>query len=217
MEEIKAIETEYNGYRFRSRLEARWAVFFDASKIQYEYEPEGFVLSNGDKYLPDFYLPDFELYVEIKPFIRGNNDLRHEWENKCRQFRDDTGHAILLVFGDPATDIWSVLFAFSYNDSSGGAFKDYARFVPCGDYYSPNTIVMTFGEYRDTVCVKADMTHNKNVVNEKMFIDFYWEDAREYINSCMSDNFNPDSNDGFNLAKKKARQARFEHGEKPII
>ena len=27
---IKAIPTEYKGYRFRSRLEARWAVFFDA-------------------------------------------------------------------------------------------------------------------------------------------------------------------------------------------
>ena len=25
--DIKAIETEYDGHRFRSRLEARWAVF----------------------------------------------------------------------------------------------------------------------------------------------------------------------------------------------
>ena len=32
---MKAIETEYNGYRFRSRLEARWAVFFDALGIEY--------------------------------------------------------------------------------------------------------------------------------------------------------------------------------------
>lgn len=28
--DIKAIETEYDGHRFRSRLEARWAVFFNA-------------------------------------------------------------------------------------------------------------------------------------------------------------------------------------------
>ena len=40
--EIKPIETVYNGYRFRSRLEARWAVFFDEAEIPYEYEPEGF-------------------------------------------------------------------------------------------------------------------------------------------------------------------------------
>ena len=43
MSEIKAIETYYKGYRFRSRLEARWAVFFDAAGIKYEYEPEGFI------------------------------------------------------------------------------------------------------------------------------------------------------------------------------
>lgn len=27
--EIKVIETKYNGFNFRSRLEARWAIFFD--------------------------------------------------------------------------------------------------------------------------------------------------------------------------------------------
>ena len=37
--EINPIETVYNGYRFRSRLEARWAVFFDEAAIPYEYKP----------------------------------------------------------------------------------------------------------------------------------------------------------------------------------
>ncbi len=37
---IQAIETRYKGYRFRSRLEARWAVFFDHLKIEWEYEPD---------------------------------------------------------------------------------------------------------------------------------------------------------------------------------
>ncbi len=41
---LKAIDTEYNGYRFRSRLEARWAVFFDTLGMPYMYEPEGFDL-----------------------------------------------------------------------------------------------------------------------------------------------------------------------------
>ena len=40
--DIKAIETEYDGHRFRSRLEARWAVFFNAIGLTYEYEIEGF-------------------------------------------------------------------------------------------------------------------------------------------------------------------------------
>lgn len=52
---IKAIETSYKGYRFRSRLEARWAVFFDTLEIKWEYEREGYELPSG-RYLPDFFL-----------------------------------------------------------------------------------------------------------------------------------------------------------------
>lgn len=62
---IKAIETRYNGYRFRSRLEPRWAVFFDSLGIAYEYEKEGFAL-DGCFYLPDFWLPVWRTWVEVK-------------------------------------------------------------------------------------------------------------------------------------------------------
>jgi hypothetical protein len=36
---LKAIETVYKEYRFRSRIEARWAVFFDTLEVEWEYEP----------------------------------------------------------------------------------------------------------------------------------------------------------------------------------
>jgi hypothetical protein len=62
---IKAIETVYNDYRFRSRLEARWAVFFDAAGILYQYEPEGFQLVCG-WYLPDFFIPQWDCFIEVK-------------------------------------------------------------------------------------------------------------------------------------------------------
>jgi hypothetical protein len=64
---IKPIETKYKGYRFRSRLEARWAVFFDTLDIKWEYEPEGFDLEGVGYYLPDFYLPKFDVWAEVKP------------------------------------------------------------------------------------------------------------------------------------------------------
>jgi hypothetical protein len=64
--QAKAIETRYNGYRFRSRTEARWAVFLDELGIKYVYEPEGFNL-NGLWYLPDFEIPEWDCYIEIKP------------------------------------------------------------------------------------------------------------------------------------------------------
>lgn len=63
---IKAIETRYKGYRFRSRLEARWAVFFDTLGIQWEYEKEGYDLGEAGMYLPDFWLPEKEVFFEVK-------------------------------------------------------------------------------------------------------------------------------------------------------
>lgn len=63
---IKPIETRYKLYRLRSRLEARWAVFFDALGLRWEYEPEGFVLPSGKTYLPDFYVNGLGFF-EIKP------------------------------------------------------------------------------------------------------------------------------------------------------
>lgn len=72
---MKAIETEYKGYRFRSRLEARWALFFDSAGIPWQYEPEGFDL-DGDWYLPDFLLPQQEIWVEIKPTLPDEREVR---------------------------------------------------------------------------------------------------------------------------------------------
>jgi hypothetical protein len=76
---LKPIQTRYAGCYFRSRLEARWAVFFDALGIKWEYEPEGYNTSVGS-YLPDFYLPEIRALVEIKPYHlpRSLTDYGHE-------------------------------------------------------------------------------------------------------------------------------------------
>ncbi len=63
---IKPIDTYHAGYRFRSRTEARWAMVFDHLKVQWQYEAQGYVLDNGDGYLPDFWLPEMEIHVEVK-------------------------------------------------------------------------------------------------------------------------------------------------------
>jgi len=88
---IQAKPTKYAGITFRSRLEARWAVFFDAIDVRWEYEPETFSTEWGD-YTPDFRLglrlpvhgrlgetydretgtygrdlTNFHTYVEVKP------------------------------------------------------------------------------------------------------------------------------------------------------
>lgn len=77
MTDIKAIETHYNGYRFRSRLEARWSVFFDKLGIKRTYEEEGFDC-DGVWYLPDFYLPDYRCLFEVKRagFLENRNPIK---------------------------------------------------------------------------------------------------------------------------------------------
>lgn len=71
---MRAIQTRYAGCHFRSRLEARWAVFFDHLGIRWEYEPQGLDVGwrlDGSslerfQYLPDFWLPEQELWFEVK-------------------------------------------------------------------------------------------------------------------------------------------------------
>ena len=67
---INPIPTTYAGCAFRSRLEARWAVLFDALGIDWLYEPQGFNVAEREgrrhAYLPDFYLPANRLWVEVK-------------------------------------------------------------------------------------------------------------------------------------------------------
>lgn len=67
---INAIQTRYAGCHFRSRLEARWAVFFDALGLNWLYEPEGYDFG-GIRYLPDFRISNAFLgkdaFFEVKP------------------------------------------------------------------------------------------------------------------------------------------------------
>ena len=77
---IKAIETEYDGHRFRSRIEARWAVFFNAIGLKYEYEIEGFQMGEL-RYLPDFYIPSLDRWFEIKGKPLSAADIK-----KCEEF-----------------------------------------------------------------------------------------------------------------------------------
>lgn len=91
---LKAIETVYNGYRFRSRLEARWAVAFDALGVQYRYEPEGFDL-DGLWYLPDFWLPTQEAWVEIKP-----TKPTAQEEELAHRLAQASKHFVFLQYGE---------------------------------------------------------------------------------------------------------------------
>jgi hypothetical protein len=73
---ITSIETAYNGLLFRSRTEARYAVFFDALGVPYAYEPEGFDLSVDGWYLPDFWLPAHRVWLEVRGLLPSPDERR---------------------------------------------------------------------------------------------------------------------------------------------
>lgn len=101
---MQALQTRHNQHLFRSRLEARWAVFFEALSIPYLYEPEGFDLEEAGRYLPDFFLPGIPsrnwpvdqkgIWVEIKPYFPDKEYLK-----KLEALVEHTHHKLLLLCG----------------------------------------------------------------------------------------------------------------------
>jgi hypothetical protein len=93
------VDTKYKGVQMKSRLEARWAVFFDALGVSWQYEPELFTLPSG-RYLPDFRLQwpsGHALWAEVKPTL---DVLTARDKARYRDFCDC--RVLLLLDGLPA-------------------------------------------------------------------------------------------------------------------
>lgn len=103
MNDRNPIPTTYRGITYRSRVEARWAVFFEHMGWPAAYEPEGFDME-GTWYLPDFWLPDLGVYVEIKAA-----DPTDEEVSRCRKLAEHTGKQVWLIAGSPGSGTYKVL------------------------------------------------------------------------------------------------------------
>lgn len=100
---IKAIPTWYGGHCYRSKTEAKWAVFCDVLELSFKYEAEGFVIKTDEDefcYLPDFLIPPimeaWPTWIEVK----GTEPTEREIEKlvyACRARLCDG----LLVIGEP--------------------------------------------------------------------------------------------------------------------
>ncbi|MBQ8010025.1 MAG: hypothetical protein IJ265_00505 [Oscillospiraceae bacterium] len=194
---MKAIQTEYKGYLFRSRLEARWAVFFDACGIEWEYEPEGLILSDGTHYLPDFYLPDFHCYFEVK-----RKGIKDTDEGNTALCKISNGHSTdswagLICFGDPMDDDLHI-FCQETDDGGGGEYDD-----PVTIGFHPDTgepYLFAYEDYRERSFF--DNFRNFN------FIPMLTTENGKY-------DYDDFVTDRVRTARKIARQARFEHGKTP--
>lgn len=222
-ETIKPIETFYNGYRFRSRLEARWAVFFDAAKIKYQYEPEGYQLDNDQYYLPDFYLPDFDTYVEVKrDAIEGRKEILDKCQNAIKW-----GGPIkrILVLSDVPEGrsvdggIWHFPCLYWNNSSSAWGWwfffddsNEVRGRVSSSKYYP----TLECERCRDSIGAASSIELEKNSAYilkpeySQPFSQFSRRITEKYL-IHQQENANRMTFNAF----KAARQARFEYGETP--
>jgi len=198
MSGLKPIETEYKGYRFRSRLEARWAVFFDALGIRWEYEPEGVNVRDGTFYLPDFYLIDMHCYFEVKrKGLRGTKEGK-DAVAKISYGMDCDSWAGIICFGDPMDDD---LFIFCQESDDGGA-GSYEGEVTIGRH--PETkkpYLLAYEDGRERTFFDSFESINIIPMVTTEYGTYSYED---FVDSKVI------------RARRLARQARFEHGEMPM-
>ena len=151
----RAIDTAYKGYLFRSRLEARWAVYLDAVGIRWDYEPQGFDLE-GTPYLPDFWLPDAGvwtkgMWAEVKPVEFDNEELR-----KAILLSKHTCCPVLKLIGIPEVQAYESLEWFACQEDFG-SWLDWAILLPGIGYYSSNRHVLSkSGVHIGTVSDKSN-------------------------------------------------------------
>lgn len=202
MNGLKAIETEYKGYLFRSRLEARWAVFFDAMGIKWEYEPEGIVLSDGAYYLPDFYLSDFHCYFEVKRKNVKGTDEGETAVSKISNGQYTDTWAGIIAFGDPMDDDLYI-FCQETDDGGGGSYEDAVTIGFHPDTHRP--YLFAYDDWRD----RSFFTHfGKDMDSGRIPMvtaEYGTYQYRDFVNWRVYE------------ARKRARQARFEYGETPGV
>lgn len=168
---MKAIETVYRGIKFRSKLEAQWAVFFDQCGVEWEYEPEGYDLGDGVWYLPDFVLHNVgycrgadengDLWVEVKgkftheDFVKIDHWNYGDYETREKN-RSDEGYlrmlkGILVVGQMPRVTLYNSLdFERAAENTGGFQYDDmvYSFTTLDGDYWGAAPGIDEYGNFQ---------------------------------------------------------------------
>lgn len=143
---IAAKPTMYRSVQFRSRLEARWAAFFDRAGWKWDYEPfdlEGWV--------PDFVLygADNQVLCEVKPIdwiaaapelILYEPDLAKVRSHRTNEYDYESLKRELLVLGNGPQRVGSDWVIGVFADEAWGCEPDWAALGyhhGALDFYSP--------------------------------------------------------------------------------
>lgn len=199
-------KTKYKGVIYRSRLEAKWAVVFDLLGIEHTYETSQFSLENTG-YMPDFYLPQLETYVEVKGVMDQDS------EYKLSQFM--LSHNILIVGNFKVANSLDEMYEYMrdgvYRESwYGSRFKPLDMFyegqkceaMPCIDRGQGDIAPI----WRDTFCEK--MTYQA-YMKAARYMD--WEPIEEVKAEAVKEKFKPEKEN------REKRTARFQLVTTPTL
>jgi hypothetical protein len=196
---LRAIETEYRGYRFRSRAEARWAVFFDTAGVGYRYEADGFQMGRR-RYLPDFFLPHLQAWVEIK-----GPEPTDEERQKAWWLSQATRQTVYVFWGEmPYPRSW-------FEEGGGPPDGSWGNGLSALAFFGTPRSITTSDTFRETLLFDQCYWWTECPTCGFLGIEFEGRDQRL---PCACD---PSGNYGFNYSSRRllgayraARSARFE-------
>jgi hypothetical protein len=203
---MQAIETAYDGYRFRSRLEARWAVFFNALGVRYEYEKQGYVL-NGVAYLPDFWLPHVGrtgIWVEIK----GKEPTDAEVET-CGQLCLESKAPVLIYSQDPYWPVPACVWMYFTMDE---VLRDNRRLFKLIDAQTCQVRAIARDKEQDAAFTMTGLDPLVWGLGGSGSPDLYHVNDQAVFSAWVA---RRDEDHRVAAAYQAARSARFEHGESP--
>jgi hypothetical protein len=118
---LKAKPTIYEGHRYRSRTEARWAHYFNLLEIKYLPDPQSITIRFDSSlfgfptnYIPDFRFPDIRVWAEVK----GAVDLTPTEKGKVIGLVSGTGEPCLVLQGIPQVKPYPCLLTEEFAETN---------------------------------------------------------------------------------------------------
>jgi len=204
---IQPIQTRAYGHLFRSRVEARWAVFFETLGLKWEYEPEGFLVDD-EPYLPDFRITTPQggvLWVEVK----GSHVQSDPKFDRFKKAIDEQSGWI----GDYSD---TVVRANLVSGSPREVLQDYFMCYRCGQFLHLDAISASNDDWLTYYCCECDMETPCGGGNERqengLFKSIYTPHKGDLdVESAERERVLVRISHAIGVAMS----ARFEHGEAP--
>jgi CDGSH-type Zn-finger protein len=172
-------------------------VFFDALGVSWEYERDGYDLGAAGWYLPDFWLPEHEVWIEIKGTYPTNDEhLRAE------RLRDVTEFPVYIFFGQFPPEgqvmVGYANYANIHDGSAGSVSKTLdAMWMCCRDCGTPIVVP----------AMEPENVYLNNLSREVATVCHCGYTPRQRW--CRGEHHHVNVHTAYHAA----RSARFEHGE----